>query len=101
MDFDQDVIVGNAMKNKHKKTTVNEGTADQEFTVRFSESVQAVDEIVVNVKSLERCVIERFDREMGNIVNTVGDWILTARDSNFTPEPNQLLGHLTHHLDGI
>ena len=95
-DFDKDVALGNALNNRHEITTVNEGTADQEFTVRNSEGGQAVDEKTLNVKTLERCFKERDDREMGSFVDTVGDRIqnaiFTARDSIFTPEPKQLSG---------
>ena len=50
-DFDQDIIFGNAMNNSQENTTVNEGTADQEFTVVNSDSAQTFIEIVVNVKT--------------------------------------------------
>ena len=78
------------MNNRQENTAVNEGTADQEFTVGNSDGGQAVNENVVKVKTLERCFIERIDKEMGNIVDTVENRIqnaiLTAIDSIITPE---------------
>ena len=84
-DFDHDIIIGNAMSERRENTTVNEGTADQEFTVGKSHSNRTVNGNVMNLKTLERCFNEKIDREMGNIVDTVEDRIqnaiLTAIDS--------------------
>ena len=44
-DFDRDIVIGNAMSERQENTTVNEGTADQEFTVGNSHSNTAVNEI--------------------------------------------------------
>ena len=92
-DFDQDVIIGNAMIHKQENTTVNEGTANQEFTVGNSDGGQALSENVVKVKTLERCFNEKIDREIGNIVETVEDRIhnaiLTAID-NFSSLKTEL-----------
>ena len=89
-DFDQDVIIGNAMNNRQENTTVNERTANQEFTVGNSDSGPAVNENVVNVETLERCFNKRIDREIGNIVDTDEDRIqstnLTAIDSIINPK---------------
>ena len=78
------------MNNRHKNTTVNESTADQEFTVGNSDSGAAVNENVVKVKPLERYLNERIDREVDNIVDTVEDRIakaiMTAIDSVITPK---------------
>ena len=72
-NFDQHVITGNAMNNGQEKTTVNEGTVDQEFTAGNSDSCPAFNKIVVNVKTLETCFYGRIVREMGRIVHTVED----------------------------
>ena len=89
-DFDQDLLIGNATNNRQENTTAIEGTSDQELSVGKSDSVQAVNEIVVNVKTLERCFNERIDREMGNIVDTVEDRlqkaIMTTIDSVIIPK---------------
>ena len=50
------------MNSIQETTMVNEGTADQEFTVGTSDSGQTVNEIVVNVKTLQRCFNERIDK---------------------------------------
>ena len=57
-DFDQDVFIGNAMNNRQEDTTTNKGTADQEFTVGNSDSSQAVNENLVNVKTSERLTVK-------------------------------------------
>ena len=89
-DFEQDIINGNAKSDRPEKTTVNEGTADQEFTVANYDSNPAVNGNVVYVKTLERCFNEKIDREVGNIVDTVEDkiqnTILAAIDSEITLE---------------
>ena len=58
-DFEQDVFNGNAMNNRQDNTTVNEVTAEQEFTVGNSDGGQTFNEKVMNVKTLERCFKER------------------------------------------
>ena len=78
------------MNDRREIPTVNEGTADQEFTVGITDGGPAVNENLVNVKTLERCFKEKIDREMGNIVDTVEygiqNEILTAIDSIITPK---------------
>ena len=74
-DFDHDIIIGNTASDKHENTTVNEGTGDQEFTVGNPGSSLAANENAVNMKTLEKCFNERIDREMGNVVDKVGDRI--------------------------
>ena len=63
------------MSDRQENATVNEVSADQEFTVGNSDNNSAVNEILVNVKTLQRCFIERIDKERGNIVDTVEDGI--------------------------
>ena len=69
---------------------VNEGTNDRDFTVGISSNNIAINEITVNVKTLEMCFDERTDREMSNIVDTVEDRIqnakLTAIDNIVAPK---------------
>ena len=71
---------------------VNEGTNDRNFTVGNSNN-SVVNENVMKVKTLERCFMERIDREMDNIVNTVENRIqnaiLTAID-NIVPPKTEL-----------
>ena len=70
------------MNNRQENTGFNEGTVDQEFTVGNSDRGQAVNENVVNVKTLERCFNEGIDREMGNIVDTFEDRIRMRLERN-------------------
>ena len=78
------------MSDKQKNVVFKEGTVDQEFTANDTSSNLLAKESLLNVKTLERCFNESIDREMGNIVNTVGDriqnGILTVIDSIFTPK---------------
>ena len=46
--FDKDVNIGNVLSNRRENTTVNEGTADQEFAVGNSNVGPAVNENMVN-----------------------------------------------------
>ena len=89
-DFDQDMIIGNAVSERQENGVVSEGTDDRDFTVSTSGNNKAVNESTVNVKTLERCFNERIDREMSNIVNTVEDRIqraiLTAIDNIVAPK---------------
>ena len=77
-DFDQDMIIGNAVSERQENVVVNEGTNDRDFTVSSSSNNAAVNENTMNVKTLERCFNERIDREMSNIVDTVEDRIQNA-----------------------
>ena len=74
-DFDQDLIIGNAVSERQENVVVNEGTNDRDFTVGTSSSNSVVNGNAMNVKTLERCFNERIDREMSNIVDTVEDRI--------------------------
>ena len=88
-DFDQDMIFGNATSGGQESIAVNEGTNDRDFTVGTSSNNTAINESTVSMKTLERCFIERIDREMSNNVNTVEDKIqnaiLTAIDNIIAP----------------
>ena len=57
---------------------VNESTNDRDFTVSTSCKNTLVFESMVNVNTLERCFIERIDRELSYIVDTVEDRIQNA-----------------------
>ena len=57
-DFDQDMIIGNAANERRENTVVNEGTNDRNFTVGTSNDSSAVNENVMDVKTLERCFNE-------------------------------------------
>ena len=89
-DFDQDMIIGNAVSERQENTVVNEGTNDRDFTVGTSSNNPVVNGNAMNVKTLERCFIEKIDREMSNIVDTVEDRIqnavLTAIDNIVAPK---------------
>ena len=89
-DFDQDVIIGNALSERQENVVVSEGTDDQNFTVGTSNVSSIVNENKLNVKTLERCFNGRIDREKNNIVDTVEDRIqnaiLTAIDNIVVPK---------------
>ena len=89
-DFDQDIIIGNAARERQESIIVNEGINDRNFTVGTSSNGLATNENTVNVKTLERCFNEKIDKEMSNIVDTVEDRIqnaiLTAIGSIVAPE---------------
>ena len=89
-DFDQDMIIGNAVSERQENAVVNMGTNDRDFTVSNSSNNTAVNENAMNVKTLERRFNERIDREMSNIVDTVEDRIqnaiLTAIENIVTPK---------------
>ena len=86
-DFDQDIIIGNSVSDRQENATVNEGNGDQVFTVGNPGSNSAANKNLVKVKTLEICFNEGIDREMDNIVDTVGgriqNSIFTAIDSFF------------------
>ena len=89
-DCDQDMIIGNAASERQENVVVNEGTNDQDYTVGTSNVSSIVNENALNVKTSERCFIERIDRKMNNIVETVEDRIqnaiLTAIDNIVAPK---------------
>ena len=89
-NFDQDMIIGNAVSERQGKAVVNEGTNDRGFTVSTCNNDSVVNETTVNVKTLERCFNERIDREMSSIIDTVEDRmqnaILTAIENIVTPK---------------
>ena len=69
---------------------VNEGTNDRDFTVGTSRTNSVVNGNARNVETLERCFIEKIDRERSNIVDTVEERlqnaILTAIDNIVAPK---------------
>ena len=89
-DFDQDMIIGNAVSERQEIVVVNKGTNDRDFTVSTSSNNTAVNESATSVKTLERCFNERIDREMSNIVDTVEyrrqNAILTAIENIVAPK---------------
>ena len=74
-DCDQDIVIGIAARERQGNIVVNESTNDQDFTAGTSSSSTAINESMVNVKTLERCFNESIDREISNIVDTVEDRI--------------------------
>ena len=89
-DFDQDMIIGNAVSERQENAVVNEGTNDQDFTVGTSNNDSVINGNSMSVKTLVRCFNERIDREMNNNVDTVEDRIqnatLTAIDNIIAPK---------------
>ena len=97
-DFDQDMIIGNAVSERQENAVVNEGTKDREFTVGTSGDSSFGNGNAMNVKTLERCFNGKSDREMSNIVDTVEDRIqnafLTAIDNIVAPKIELLIKSL-------
>ena len=89
-DFDQDKVIGNADSERQDNIVGNEGTIDRDFTVGTCSINITTNESTLNVKTLERCFIERIDSEMSSFVDTVEDRIqnaiLTAIDNSFAPK---------------
>ena len=89
-DFDQDMIIGNAVSERQENAVVNEGIKGRDFTVGTSNNDSVVNGNAMSMKTLERCFNERIDREMNNIVDTVEDRIqnaiLTAIENIVTPK---------------
>ena len=97
-DFDQDMIIGNAARERQENAVVNESTDDRDFTVGTFNNDPVINGNSMNVKTLERCFNERIDREMNNIVNTVEDRIqnaiLTAIDNIIAPKIELAVGSI-------
>ena len=78
------------MSDWQENATVKINTADQEIAVANFDCNPAANENLVIEKILERCFIEKIDRELGEIVDTVEDRsqnaILTAISSIITPK---------------
>ena len=89
-DFDRDIVIGTAARDRQENIVVNEGTNDRDFTVGTSSNNSVFNENAVNVKTLERSFNGRIDREMSNIVDTVEDRlqnaILAAIDNIVAPK---------------
>ena len=77
-DFDQDMIIGNTASESEEGIVVNGSTNDRDFITSTSSNNSAGKGNAMNVKTLERCFDEKIDREMNNIVDTVGDRIQNA-----------------------
>ena len=97
-DFDQDMIIGNAARERQENAVVNESTDDRDFTVGTFNNDPVINGNSMNVKTLERCFNERIDREMNNIVDTVEDRIqnaiLTAIDNIIAPKIELAIGSI-------
>ena len=89
-DFDQDMVIGNAVNERQENTVVNEGTNDRDFTVGISNNDSVINGNAMGMKTLERCFNERNDREISNIVDTVEgrlqNAILTANENIVAPK---------------
>ena len=53
-DFDQDMIIGNAVSERQENTVVNECTNDRDFTVGTSSKNSVVNGNAMSLKTLER-----------------------------------------------
>ena len=52
-DFDQNMIIGNAVSERQENTVVNEGTNDRDFTVGTSSNDPIVNANAMSVKTLK------------------------------------------------
>ena len=50
-DFDQDMIIGNAVSERQENAVVNEGTNDQDFTVGTSNNDSVVNGNAMSMKT--------------------------------------------------
>ena len=88
-DFDQIICFGITVSDKQRIATVNEGTGDQESTVGNHENNLTATENALNLRTLERCFIEKVETEISNIADTLADRknaIVTATDSIVAPK---------------
>ena len=97
-DFDKSNIIGNTMNNRRENAKLNESTGGQDLTVDILGSNSVHKKNLVNVRTLERRLKEKVDREMGNTVDTVEDEIqnalLTAIDSIIIPKIELAIGSI-------
>ena len=88
-DFDQDVIIDDALSSEQHNVIVNNGSVDRDFTVSDGDGLSTANEATENVQTFERCLTDMIEREMGNFVGTVEsriqNAILTAIDNIITP----------------
>ena len=88
-DFDQDIIIGNAVSSGQKIAVVSNSPVDREFSVNNSDGISTNNKITVIFQILERCFNEWTDRKKCNIVDTVQDRIqnaiLTTNNNTVTP----------------
>ena len=90
VDFDQDIIIGNTVKDRQENASVNERTGEKEFTVYFSSSSLTANENGIKMKTLGKCFNEKTDKKTGDIGDTVKykiqNAISTPIDSFITPQ---------------
>ena len=55
LDFDQDIIIGNATSGRQENVIGNEGTNYLDFTIGTSSNILTSDENTVKVKTLGGC----------------------------------------------
>ena len=77
-DFDQDMIIGNAVSERQENAVANEGTNDRNFAFGTFNNDSVTNGNAMSAKTLEMCFNERIDREMSNIIDTVEDRIQNA-----------------------
>ena len=77
-DFDQDMIIGNAVRERQENAVVIESTDDRDFTVGTSNNDSVINGNSINLRTFERCFNEKIDREMKNFVDTVENRIRNA-----------------------
>ena len=89
-DFDQDINIGNTVRESQENAVLSEGPNDRDFTLGTSNDDTVINGKVMSMKTLEKCLNERIDREMSNIVDTVEDRIqnaiLTAIENTVAPK---------------
>ena len=87
-DFDQEVIIGDAVRCRKQNVMVSSGPVDKKFIADNNEDDAIANESTMNVQTLQKCLAKWIGREMPNIADTVEDGIetviLTAIDKNIT-----------------
>ena len=82
--------MGDAVSSGRQNVVVNSGAVGRHFTVKNVGSFSANNENTMNVQTLKRCLTDRIDGEMDNIVDTLEvrnqNAIFTAIDTIITPK---------------
>ena len=77
-DFDQNVIIGNAVSSGKQNVVVNSSPSDRELTVNSVGGISTTNETTVKFQTLENCLTGGIDREMVFIRETVEEKIQNA-----------------------
>ena len=88
-DSDQDDRIDDALSSGQQNVKLNIVSLDWEFSVINKDGISTTTESTLKVPTLEKCITEKIDREVGNNVDTVNDGIqnviFTGIDKIITP----------------